>query len=250
VAARVYFAGRDPIGQVVTDRYPTTPEPPFTIIGVLKGIHFYGPEADVRPEVYTLIDQETFSEPYISEMGARAAVGALVVRTARNPRDLAGAIREAIRPALGGDPTLTLFVDDDFRRLTAVRRFNAGVMGVFGLIAIALGAVGVYGTMSFVVAQQVRSIGLRMALGATPARVLRSVLRKALRHVALGMAIGLASAWLGSGVFTSFVFGIQPADPTVYLAVGALLGAVGLAAAFVPGMRASRLDPLVALRRE
>jgi predicted permease len=250
VAARLYFAGRDPVGQTVADRYPRTGELPFTVVGVLKGIHFNGPEAEVRPEVYALLDQETFDEPYIPDVGARVAVGGLVVRTVRDPRALAATIAEAIRPALGGDPNQTTFIDNDFRRLTAVRRFNAGVMGIFGLVAIALGAVGIYGTVSFVVAQQVRSIGLRMALGETPARVLRSVLRKTLRHLALGVAIGLTCAWLGSGVLTSFVFGIQPSDPTVYLAVGAFLGTVGLAAALAPALRASRLDPLVALRQE
>jgi putative ABC transport system permease protein len=89
-----------------------------------------------------------------------------------------------------------------------------------------------------------------MALGATPTVVLRSVLWKTLRLVALGMAIGLVCAWLSSGALSSFVFGIQASDPMVYLADGAFLGVVGLFAALVPALRASRLDPLVALRRE
>jgi putative ABC transport system permease protein len=123
-------------------------------------------------------------------------------------------------------------------------------MAVFGLIAVAIGATGVYGTMEFVVAQQVRSIGLRMALGASTSHVMRSVLRDAMRRVMLGTVIGLGGAWLVSRAFTSFVFGIRPTEPALYMSVGGLLALVGLAAALVPALHAARLDPLVSLRHE
>ncbi len=238
VAARRFFLDRDPVGQVVTFRGPTT------IIGVLRGVHFDGPEAEVRPAMYTPLDQE----PFVESRGAMT--GGLVVRTNRDPRGLADAVREATRPALGGEPTSMAFVDDYFRRLTAGRRFNAQVMAVFGFIAVAIGAIGVYGTMAFFVAQQVRAIGLRMALGASPSDVRRSVLRDALERVALGVGIGLAGAWAASAALEAFVFGIRPTDPAVYLGVGGFLAAVGFAAALVPALRAARLDPLTALRHE
>jgi predicted permease len=236
VAARRFFPDRDPIGEVVTFRGPTT------IIGVLRGVRMNGPEVEMRPEMYTLADQV---EPRYQRAG-----GHLVVRADRDPRSLAAAVREAIRPALDAEPPQPQFVDDDFRRLTAGRRFNAGLMAAFGLIAVAIGAIGVYGTMEFVVAQQVRSIGLRMALGASTSHVMRSVLRDAMRRVMLGTVIGLGGAWLVSRAFTSFVFGIRPTEPALYMSVGGLLALVGLAAALVPALHAARLDPLVSLRHE
>jgi predicted permease len=236
VAARRFFPDRDPVGEVVTFRGPTT------IVGVLRGVHFDGPESEVRPAMYVPADQE----PDRSE----TAFGSIVVRTSRDPRGLAAAVREAIRPALGREPARTQFVDDYFRRLTAGRRFNAGLMAAFGLIAVVIGAIGVYGTMAFFVAQQVRAIGLRMALGASPSVVMGSVVRGALQRVALGVVIGWAGAWAASSALESFVFGIRSTDPTVYVAVGGFLALVGFAAALVPALRASRLDPLAALRVE
>ena len=118
-------------------------------------------------------------------------------------------------------------VDDAFRRLTADRRFNAGVMAIFGAIAILIGAIGIYGTMAFLVAQRVREIGVRVALGATPSRVMRTVIRDASWCVLLGLVVGLASARAVSSLFTSLVFGVTPTSPSIYIGVAALLVIVG-----------------------
>jgi ABC-type antimicrobial peptide transport system permease subunit len=123
-------------------------------------------------------------------------------------------------------------------------------MSIFGVIAIAIGAVGVYGTMAFFVAAEVRAIGLRMALGASPGRVMRGVLRDAGWRVAAGIVIGLGVAWAVSGAFASLVFGVTTTSPAVYAGVAAAIGVVGGLAALVPALRAARLDPLVALRTE
>jgi putative ABC transport system permease protein len=244
VAARRYFSGRDPLGQVVTLRGSTT------IVGVLQGVHVNGPEADVQPEIFTPLTQAPRPAVDIPQWGGLITVGTLVVRTATDPRRLAPAVEAAITPTLGREPAGTRFVQDSFRRITATRRINALVMALFGVVAVAIAAIGVYGTMAFFVAQQVRGIGVRMALGASPARVLRSVLEGALRRVALGVAIGWAAAWAASSTLESFVFGVRPTDRGVYLAVGGFLAVVGLAAAFVPAVRAARVDPNAALRHE
>ena len=245
-AARKFFPGRDPLGQVVTFRGPTT------IVGVLKNVHFDGPEADVRPAMYIPVDQ-----PYLGSVPTTVS-GSLILRTNQDPRLIAPAVQSALRPALASlqppstspEPDAVRFIDDYFARMTATRRFNAGLMAGFGFIAIALGAIGVYGTMAFFVARQVRAIGLRMALGASSSRVMRSVLGAAVGRVALGTAIGLAGAWAVSNALTSYVFGIQPTDVRVYTGVGLLITVIGFSAALMPALRAARLDPLTALREE
>jgi len=123
-------------------------------------------------------------------------------------------------------------------------------MGVFGLVAFMIGAISIYGTMSFFVAQQVRSIGVRMALGASRGMVLRSVLQDALTLAAFGVGAGLAISWGISSSLQSFVFGVQATDPRLYVAVAGFLALTATLAALRPALRAARMDPLVALRHE
>ena len=141
-------------------------------------------------------------------------------------------------------------VEAAFSRATGGRRFNAGLMTLFGVIALLIGAIGIYGTMSFVVAQDVRAIGLRLALGATPKRIRRGVLLDAGRRVAVGVIVGLGCAWAASSLMASLVFGVRSTSLLVYLGVGVLLAVVAGISALVPAVRASSLDPLTALRAE
>ena len=176
-------------------------------------------------------------------------VGGLVIRTRTDVRFIAPAVRDVVGRMVTAVPNPTVFVDDDFKRLTANRRFNAGVMTMFGLIALAIGAVGVYGTMAFLVAQGLPAIGLRLALGATPGKVLREVLTNAIRWVVLGTCAGLLAAFIFARALTSLLFGIVPGEPTLYLLVAAVVVVIGLLGALEPAVRASRVDPLTVLRR-
>ena len=135
------------------------------------------------------------------------------------------------------------------RRLTATRRFNAALMSVFGIVAMLLGAAGVYATMASVVAQQTREIGVRVALGATPGRIQRGVLAMACRHLFVGLGLGVPLAWWLSRGFAALLFQVSPADASVYIGVCALVSVAGCLAAWIPGRRAARIDPLVSLRR-
>ena len=187
VASRRFFPDADPVGKVVMFKGATT------IVGVLRGVRADGPEGLIRPEMYTPLDQDQNDGPI--------AFGGLLVRTAGDPHSLTSAVRNAVRPALLGEPDQPRILDDYFRRVTAGRRLNAAVMAGFGLIAVAIGAIGVYGTMAFVVAQQVRAIGVRVALGASASAVVRLILSSALRRVSLGTGIGLIGAWTLSSVY-------------------------------------------------
>jgi putative ABC transport system permease protein len=235
LAATRYFPGRDPIGESIEFR-----EAPAQIVGIVQNVRMNGPEADLRTELYVPLVQWPHG-PW----------GRLIVRTAGAPAATAAAVREAIRPALtGGSVSEPTIISDAFRRLTADRRFNAGLMTLFGALAVVIGAIGIYGTMAFVVAQGTRAIGLRMALGATRSDVLWSVLRASLWRVGVGAAVGVLAARGLADLFTSLVFGVETTSLAVYATVAACLAAIGLGAAFVPALRASRLDPLAALRAE
>jgi predicted permease len=234
VAARQLFGDRDPVGREVSHAGGRR-----TIVGVVANVRMRGPEADSGPQAY--LPGATPASSY-----------AYLIRTSRPAADIAPDLHAAIaalRPS-GSRPAQIRLVEDAFRNITARRRFSAGAMAIFGVLALLIGASGVYGVMSSLVTQRTREIGLRMALGATRRRMLGAVVAQMGRSVALGLAAGLPIAWLVSRAFASQFFQVRPSDPWIYAAVGGILGAVGVAAAFVPARRASLVDPLVALRSE
>jgi putative ABC transport system permease protein len=132
----------------------------------------------------------------------------------------------------------------------AAPRFRTLLFGIFAGLAVCLAMAGVYGVMAYAVSQRSNEIGLRMALGASTGSILRLILGQGLAFAGLGLVLGLAAAAAGTRLLTSVLFQVQPNDPWVYLAVAALLGAVTLLACYVPARRASKIDPLTALREE
>jgi putative ABC transport system permease protein len=233
VMAQRYFRGVNPIGQVVIYDRPTT------IVGITRGRRVNGPESDLQPEAFT---------PLFQKRGL-IAFGSLLIRTQADPRRVEAAVRAAIAPVLGRGMGTPRYSEDDFRRVTEIRRINAQMMGLFGAVAVVVAAIGVYGTMLFHVGQQLRGIGIRMALGASPANMLRSVLRGATLRVSCGVLIGWAISWAASSTLESLMFGMQPTDKGVYFAVAGFLTIVGLSAALIPATRAARVDPITVLLR-
>jgi putative ABC transport system permease protein len=133
---------------------------------------------------------------------------------------------------------------------TAQRRLTMLLLIVFAGIALVLAAVGIYGVISYAVTQRTQEIGIRMALGAPRARVMRMVLGQAMTLTIVGIAAGSAGAWTLTRLMQKLLFGVKPSDPATFVAVSVLLAAVAAAAAAIPGLRATRVDPVIALRAE
>jgi ABC-type antimicrobial peptide transport system permease subunit len=175
-----------------------------------------------------------------------------VLRTSGDPLDLLPAVKAAIwsvsRDQRISGPIFTL--EGYMDRLIAQRRFNMALLALFGVLGLAISAVGIYGVMAYLVAQRTAEIGVRMALGATPGSVVGMVLRRAGVLMALGLALGTGASCSLAAAVKSFLFQVEPTDPGVLAGSLAVLTMAGLAASVVPARRAASVDPLIALRRE
>jgi predicted permease len=228
-----YFAGADPLGRrIAIDKVERV------VIGVVGNVRLRGPEVPVSPGVY-------FSWAQEPSIGAT-----LLVRTTDSTPTTAAAIRAAVLQAVPGVPVFQRSMEESLRGLTEHHQFNMLLVGVFGLLAIVIACVGIYSVMSYTVALQTQEIGVRMALGALPQRVLAMVLGRASLVMFVGMLFGMTGAWMAAGLVESFLFSVTPHDPLVFASASALLVLTGLLAALVPAIRAARVDPIVALRSE
>jgi hypothetical protein len=222
----------------------------FTVVGIAADVHNRGVAARVAPEYYVLrkpapdITWNNQEPP----MGWRAAF--VVARTAIDTRLATAELRQAIAEL---DPTLPVTIGTMHGRLedeTERPRFYATLLGAFAGIGVVLAAIGLFGVMSFLVAQARREIGVRMALGAAPRDVIRHVLGFAMRWTMAGMALGIPGALAVARWLRSMLFQVQPADPGALGAAAAMLAAVAFAAAAGPAWRAARVDPARTLREE
>ena len=233
--ARRFWPGQDPVGlKFVTG--PWGPNPNYsTIIGVAGDVKNFG------------LDSESSMDLYFPSL----TPSYLVVRTAGDPASLAGAVRREIQAIDAGLPISDLRTMDDVLAQSArSRRWTMALLTVFAGLALVLALVGIYGVMSWSVAQRTREIGIRMALGAHRGQVLGMVIGYGMKLSAAGMAIGIAGALALRRVISGLVFEVSTADPAIYGAVALLMLAVALLACYVPARRASQVDPLVALRWE
>ena len=174
-----------------------------------------------------------------------------VISTGVEPNSITHAVTAAIQSVDPGQPvfgvkTMKQVVSDSLSN----RRLYAWLLGIFAALALTLASAGIYGVMSYLVTQRTQEFGVRMALGASTGNVLRMVLRQALLLIACGLAIGLAGAFAVTRVLTNFLFGVKPIDSATFAGVSMLLTAVALLATYLPALRATRVDPMVALRYE
>ncbi len=236
-AARKFWGDEDPIGRRVS--FGNAAQSPWvTIIGIVGNIRHMGLEIDPRPEIYRPYGVNPLTGPW------------LVVHTAGDPNAIAAALRSEIRSIENQMPLLINTIDELVDLSVAQRRFSMLILGIFAGVAMVLAIAGIYGVMSYTVSQRTHEIGLRMALGAETRQVESMVVREGLLLSSLGVAIGVAGAIAGTRAMSTMLFGITHTDPLTYLGVAAVLLAVALVASYFPARRASRVDPLVALRHE
>ena len=245
-AARSIFPGEDPVGKKVKLSNSTGPEQPWrTIAGIVSDVRQRGLDQSVRPEMFIPYRQ------FVHFSGAQARTMTVVVRTAGEPEALISAIRGELRQI---DPEIPLAdaraMTDVLSESVASRRLNVLLIGAFAALAIVLATIGVYGVIAYDVLQRTREIGIRVALGASRRSVLTLMLLQGMKLVLIGTAIGLAAAAAITGSISSLLFEVSPRDIAVFASVGALIAAAGALATYVPARRATRLDPLTALRTD
>lgn len=237
--ARRFWPGQDALGR----RFRTASSeatPWVTVVGVLADIRQNTLAEPAVPEIYYPVDQ-----------AANPTLRDFVVRTREEPLALANAVRRAIWSL---DPDLPISgvrtVDDVVAMDVAAERLQSVLLGTFAVLALLLAAAGIYGVVSYAVVQRTRELGIRAALGAGAPNLLRLVLRQGLRPVLLGLAAGFAAALAASRLLASLLHGVEPRDPAVFALGSLVLLAAALFASLLPAARASRTDPLVALRAE
>ena len=238
--AKQFFAGRNPVGMHLGFGTDPGTKTPMEIIGVVKDIK------------YTNLRDEIPIQAFIPYMGSRYLGGMTVyVRTTGEPNQLMTSVRAKLREVDANLPIYAMrTMDEQISNSLATERMIASLSTVFGFVATALAIIGLYGVMSYSVAQRTREIGIRMALGAVQGKVVWMVMREVLRLIVVGVAVGVPAALALTRVVKSQLYGLEAHDPwTLGLATG-LLAMVACLAGYVPALRASRLDPMKALRYE
>jgi putative ABC transport system permease protein len=236
--AREFFPNEDPIGKWLNIQWGHDDDP-YEIVGVVGDVRQKAMDQDPKPGVFLSTLQEPTSPVN------------LVVRSQGDPAKLAKTIQAEIH-ALDRDLPISDVkkMEDYISESVAAPRFNTILLGGFAALALALAAVGIFGVVSYSVAQRTREMGIRRALGAETENVMRLVLAHGMRLTVIGVAIGLAGAYGLTRLMESLLFGVAPTDPETLAGVAVLLMAVAFVASYLPARRAARVDPMTALRCE
>jgi len=241
--ARTYFPDQNPLGQrLQIGAEPDNEVPTMEIVGVVGDV-MQGLDTDAKAEMYL---------PY--RQGDRLLPAfqlSVVMRTAGEPLLQAAALRRAISGIDPGQPLVKpRTMEDNVATSVAQPRFRTWLIGIFAGLALLLAAVGIYGVLSYSVTQRTREIGIRVTLGADRSHVLRTVVGEGLRFTLFGVALGVAGGLAVTRVLQGFLFGVSAFDPAAFLGAATLLVVVAVAASLGPARRATRVDPIVALRNE
>jgi predicted permease len=222
-------------------------EPDRQIIGVISDVRDRGLNNDPGPVMY--IPQAQVPD-LVNALNVRITPVAWVIRTRVEPYSLSAAIQERLRQATGLPVSEVRSMSEVVSRSTSRQRFNMLLMTIFGGSALLLAAIGIYGLMAYSVEQRTQEIGIRLALGAKSADIRKMVVYQGMRLAVVGVVVGIASAFGLTRFIASFLFGVKAWDPVVFVSIPILLTTVALFAVWFPAGRASRVDPIVALRYE
>jgi predicted permease len=238
-----FFPGEDPIGKVIVDDYVG----PATIVGVVRHVKQWGLDDKLAMHAEFYLPFRQIPDKYMSRASRSTTV---VVRTAGAPLALAYSIRQGIQQMNSEEVMFSPKTMDDivYNQSVMAQRFSMTLLGVFAAVALLLASVGIYGVVSYIVAQRTREIGIRIALGARQSDVMRWVLGEGARMALVGVGIGIAAAYALTRLMSKLLYGVSATDPLTFLAVAILLTLVALAACYIPARRAMHVDPIVALR--
>jgi len=235
--AKKYFPGEDPIGRSIIVAW--NDEGPDEIVGVVGDVRQQDLETEARATIYW--PPSRFTYPYMT----------VAIRAAGDPRAIVSGAVSALHeldPNVAAADVKTM--EDVVDAAVAQRRLTMLLLSVFAVLALVLAAVGIYGVIAYSVTQRTQEIGIRMALGARRSSVLGMVLRQAMSLAVIGILVGAAGAWLLTRLMQTLLYSVKPSDPLTFTGVAVLLALVAAAAAMVPGLRATRVDPAIALRSE
>jgi putative ABC transport system permease protein len=238
-AARIIFPREDPIGKLVDYQLPGRTVK-GTIVGVVANVKSYGLEAKSDLLEYRSLHQNLDT-----------SVGTLVVRTAGDPLKLASAVREQVRAIDPNIPVVDVMsMEQRLAKSIAPRRFQTRLFGLFAAVALVIATVGIYGVISYSINQRTHEIGIRMALGAQTSDVLWIVIRRGMALTLIGAAMGLAAALALTHVMKNLLFEVSPNDPATFALIVLLMTSVAMIASYIPARRATKVDPLQALRHD
>ena len=249
--AKRFWPKGDPLKDFLltgVDMGPVFVEPPRQIIGIVGDTHDGSLSRDPRPTMYIPVAQMPDAE---TALNSRVAPLWWVIRTNMDPHTLVAPITAALRDASGGLPVAHIRTMDETRvRTTSRQRFNMLLLTIFGASGLLMAAIGVYGLMAYSVQQRTQELGIRMALGAQASNIRNMVIRQGMALALIGVVIGIGGAFWLTRFLASFLFGVKAWDPTAFILTPLLLSAVALIAIWIPAHRATRVDPMTALRLE
>jgi putative ABC transport system permease protein len=236
--AHHFWPGENPIGKRLKPGTAASPRPWMEVIGVVKDVRQMELAAEPKLQMYLPHEQVNAFPP-----------NALVIRTNVEPLSLAATVRKTVWEIDKDQPVSNVQTMEEIVSESVTRqRFSMLLLGVFATLALVLAAVGIYGVMSYSVTQRTREIGIRMALGAQRSDVLKLAVGQGLRLVSIGVVIGLTAAFVLTRVMSSLLFGVTPTDPPTFVTISLVLISVALLASYIPALRATKIDPMVALR--